>query len=326
MHEIENRKNENESNGFIDLSDFLRVIYKGKNLILSLTVFISVCGIVFSFILPNEYESRALLVSVNSSENNMSSSLSRYGGLAALAGISIPSISSDSNSAKAIATMKSLSFFENNFMPQIFLPNLMAVKRWDHKTNLIYYDENIFNQNSNTWVRSVSYPKKQIPSAQESFEIFKRDHFELSEDIDTGFVTLTIRHQSPFLAKKWVEIMIKEINNFYRQKDKFESEKAVIYLNDQMSKTRLSEMIQVIAELLQQEIQKLTLIEANEAYVFDYIYPPSLMEEKSTPNRIAIFFLFTALGLFSSILIVLFSDYFSTNKKTSKKETNSEGS
>ena len=67
--------------------------------------------------------------------------------------------------------------------------------------------------------------------------------------------------------------MIKEINNFYRQKDKFESEKAVIYLNDQMSKTRLSEMIQVIAELLQQEIQKLTLIEANEAYVL-IIYTP----------------------------------------------------
>ena len=41
-----------------------------------------------------------------------------------------------------------------------------------------------------------------------------------------------------------------------------------------MAKTRFSEIKQVTAELLGQEIQKLTLIEANSDYVFEYVYPP----------------------------------------------------
>ena len=39
------------------------------------------------------------------------------------------------------------------------------------------------------------------------------------------------------------------------------------------------------AEELQEQIQKLTLIEANEFYVFEYIDPPAVMEKKSDPNR-----------------------------------------
>ena len=40
-----------------------------------------------------------------------------------------------------------------------------------------------------------------------------------------------------------------------------------------------------MAELQQQEIQKLTLMEASEFYVFEYIDPPAVMEKKSEPSR-----------------------------------------
>ena len=50
--------------------------------------------------------------------------------------------------------------------------------------------------------------------------------------------------------------------------------------------TGLSEIKQVLAQLLQEETKKLTLIEANQFYVFDYIDPPAVMEQKSEPNRV----------------------------------------
>ena len=80
-------------------------------------------------------------------------------------------------------------------------------------------------------------------------------------------------------------MIIDEINAFYRKKDKSESEKAIIFLNKQIAMTGLSEIKQVIAELLQEETQKLTLIEASQSYVFDYIDPPAVMEYRSEPNR-----------------------------------------
>ena len=64
-----------------------------------------------------------------------------------------------------------------------------------------------------------------------------------------------------------------KLTHFIERKDKSESEKAIIFLNKQIAMTGLSEIKQVIAELLQEETQKLTLIEASQSYVFDYIDP-----------------------------------------------------
>jgi LPS O-antigen subunit length determinant protein (WzzB/FepE family) len=73
--------------------------------------------------------------------------------------------------------------------------------------------------------------------------------------------------------------------------------------------TNLSEIKQVIAQLLQQETQKLALIEANEAYVFDYIDPPAVMEEKIGPRRSIICIIGSILGAVLGILIVLIRHY-----------------
>ena len=91
-------------------------------------------------------------------------------------------------------------------------------------------------------------------------------------------------------------MVVNEVNAFYRQKDKSESEKAVSYLNQQISMTGLSEIKQVLAQLLQEETKKLTLIEANQFYVFDYIDPPAVMEKKSEPKRALICILSALLG------------------------------
>ena len=270
-------------------------------------------GVLFSLFLPNIYESKALLVPVNSS-SSISGTLRNYSGLAGLAGISLPSDANQSNSVQAISKIKSLSFFEDNIFPQIFLPNLMAVKSWNSERNLIEYDDNIYIGSSKTWIVSDSQLNKKQPSVQDGFQVFKKMHLMLNEDKKTGFVTLSIKHQSPYIAKQWVELIVKEINTFYRDKDKLESEKAVSYLNKQIASTNLSEIKVVISELLQEETQKLALIEANQSYVFDYIDPPYVMEKKIEPNRALICLLSFLIGLVISFLIVFAKQYLKEKK------------
>jgi len=317
MQEIYTSKHPNDSVNEIDLKELFYILFQGKWIILSVTTFISIMGVIYSLSLPNIYGSKALLAPVNSS-SSFSGSLGRVGvgGLAGLAGIKLPSSGDEGNSAKAIRKIDSLSFFENNILINIYLPDLMAVKSWNPKTNIVVFDENIYDTNSNTWVRDYSYPKKQIPSAQESFEVFKTEHLTLSEDKKSGFITLSIKHQSPFLAKQWVELVVQEVNSFYRQKDRLESEKAISFLNQQISMTSLSEVKQVLAQLVQEETKKLALIEANQFYVFDYIDPPAIMEKKSEPSRAFICILSALLGGMLSVLLVLIRHYISI-KKTS---------
>ena len=292
-----------EFNEEIDLRALFNILLDGKRFIISITAFASLIGIIYSLLLPNIYQSTALLAPVNPS-TNISGALGEYSSLAGLAGISLPD-SDTGNSPKALQKIGSLSFFENNIMKNIYLPDLMAVKSWDGRKNILSYDDRIFEASSNTWVRDYKYPKKQIPSAQESFEKFISEHLTLSEEKKTGFITLSVKHQSPFIAKQWVELVIDEVNAFYRQKDKSDSEKALSYLNQQISMTSLSEVKQVIAKLLQEETKKLTLVEANQFYVFDYIDPPAIMEEKSSPKRIFICILFALFGGIMSILLVI---------------------
>ena len=308
MQEAHSNKHPNDFDDEIDLRELLYVLLEGKWIIVSLTAFVSIVGVIYSLSLPNIYESKAMLVPANSS-SGISGALQSYSGLAGLAGISLPSGGDKGNSAKAIQKINSLSFFENNILTNIYLPDLMAFKSWNSKTNTLTFDDSIYDTNSNTWIRDFSYPQQQIPSAQESFKVFTTEHLTLSEDQKSGFITLSIKHQSPFVAKQWVEFVVNEVNAFYRQKDKSESEKAVSYLNQQISTTGLSEIKQVIAQLLQEETKKLTLIEANQYYVFDYIDPPAVMEQKSEPKRALICILSALLGGMLSIVLVLIRHY-----------------
>ena len=308
MQEAQTKKHTNGYDDEIDLRELFYVLLEGKWIIVSLTAFVSVIGVIYSLSLPNIYESKTMLVPVNSS-SGISGALGSYSGIAGLAGISLPSSGDEGNSAKAIQKISSLSFFENSILTNIYLPDLMALKLWNPETNTLSFDKDIYDTNSNTWVRDYSYPRQQIPSAQESFEVFKTEHLSLSEDKKSGFITLSIKHQSPFIAKQWVELIVNEVNNFYRQKDKIESEKAVSYLNQQVSLTSLSEIKEALAQLLQEETKKLTLIEANKYYVFDYIDPPAVMEKKSEPKRALICILGALLGGMLSIVLVLIRHY-----------------
>ena len=292
----------------IDLLELFHILFQGKWIIVSVTAFVSIIGVVYSLSLPNIYQSEAMLARVDSSNNSISGALGSYAGLAGLAGVNLSSAGGKSNSAKAIEKLNSLSFFENNILPYIFLPDLMALDSWDFQTNTLAYDENLYKKDTNAWVRDYSYPKTQIPTAQESFKVF-RQHFGLKEDNKTGFLTLTIKHQSPFIAKQWAELLVNQVNIFYRQKDKSESDKSVIFLNQQMSVTNLSEVKEAIAALVQHEIKKLTLIESKQSYVFEYIDPPAIMEVKSEPKRSLICILSALLGGMLSILLVLVKHY-----------------
>ena len=297
------KKNDDE----IDLLELFHVLLQGKWIIVSVTAFASIWGVLYSLSLPNIYESKSMLAPVSPS-GGISSSLGGYASLAGLAGLELPSSGGGSNTAQAIQKLQSLSFFEENILPNIFLPDLMAFESWEFQTNTSIHNKDAYDKDTDTWVRGYSYPKKQIPSAQESYKAFM-GHFNISEDRKTGFLSLKIKHQSPFIAKQWAELVINQVNTFYRQKDKSESEKAVVYLNQKLAMTSLSEVKVAIAELLQQHTKKLTLVEAKEFYVFEFIDPPAVPEIKSDPSRALICIFSAILGGLLGILLVFIIHY-----------------
>ena len=81
-----------------------------------------------------------------------------------------------------------------------------------------------------------------------------------------------------------------------------------------LAETNLVEIKEVLATLLQQETKKLTLIEANEYYVYEYIDPPAVMEKKSHPQRALICILAALFGGISGVIFVFVRHYLFAEK------------
>ena len=288
----------------IDLKQLFDAIWSGKWIIISLTSSLSIMAVLYSITLPNVYKSEALLSPVVSEGSN--EAMSNMGGLASLAGINLQT-QSVGNSTKALKKLTTLSFYEDNILPNIFLPDLMAMDSWDSKNNKIIYDKNVFNSDNQTWNKT--------PSPQKSYKYFMRV-LNFTRDFETGFVTISIRHESPYIAQEWTNLIVNQLNDFFRAKDKREAQAAMVFLNTQMAQTSYTEIKQVIAQLLQNKMQQLTLIEANEFYVFSYLDPPKVMEEKIEPNPKSISILGALLGGLLGILIVIIREYFSKKDST----------
>ena len=298
MNNSTDLNNNDELGDEIDIKSLLKTILVNKRLIIASTVSFAIIALIYSLTLTNIYQSTALLSPVGD-QSNSSQSLNNLGGLASLAGINISS-TSGGNSTKAITKITTLSFFEENILPNIFLPDLMAVRTWDEDSNSVIYDSS-YNVQTGKW--------NNIPHPQKSYKAFKRK-LQVSEDYETKFLTISVKHESPHIAKEWTELVVNQINDSFRAKDKREAESAMNFLNTQMALTSYTEIKQVVAQILKQKMQQLTLIEANEFYVFSYLDQPAVARNKIEPSRTSICILGTLLGFMLGVLFVLVRGYF----------------
>ena len=299
MNNSTDLSNNSELGDEIDIKSLFKTIFDSKRLIIISTVLFSLIALIYSLSLSNIYQSTALLSPVDD-QSGSSKSLNNIGGLASLAGISISS-SSGGNSNKAITKITTLSFFEENILPNIYLPDLMAVRTWDEESNSVIYRDSNYNVKTGKW--------KTIPHPQKSYKAFM-DRLQISEDPKTNFLTISLKHESPYIAKEWTELVVNQINDSFRAKDKLEAEAAMNFLNTQMALTNYTEIKQVVAEILKQKMQQLTLIEANEFYVFSYLDQPAVARKKIEPTRSSICILGTIFGFMLGVLIVLVRGYF----------------
>ena len=241
-----------------------------------------------------------MLISADDTDSDMDL-LQTYSGLASLAGLSV-GVDTKDKTSEAIEVITSHDFFVNSILTNIKLQDLMALKRWDPINNTTLYNPKDFDEKTGAWVRKVKFPKKVIPSSQESHKEFLKT-LDINYDKKTGFVDISITHQSPFIAKGWLDLIINEVNKTMRSDEREKVNKALDFLERESQKVQYSEIEEAIVTLQQKEMKSLMLIEVNEEYIFRVVSSPLVPEKKSGPNK-PLFLI--AISLFFSILIIIF--------------------
>ena len=291
-----------------ELRDIINRIWLEKIFISKITSIAAVISVFVALALPNFYSASALLAPADQSTGSLSGMMQRVGGIASLAGISLPSGDEGNKVQLGIELMTSRSFIGNFVERRNLLPDLMAFESWDMSTGEIEYDSDIYDIDENKWVRDVSLPYKPKPSVLEAHEQFMRI-LNVSQDKITGYVSVSIEHKSPIIASQWVNWLVEDINSEVRMQDIDEANRSISYLKDQITSTSLAELQSVFFELIQSQTETAMLAGVRPEYVFKTIDPAIIPEKQSRPKRAIICILGTILGSIIAIVIVMFRYY-----------------
>jgi len=283
----------------LDIKELFLALLKRIKLIFLITTASAILSVVYALSLPNMYTSNALLAVANE-KSSLSSQLGSYSALAGIAGVSLPS-GGNNKSAEAMEIIKSFNFFSNHFLPYINLEDLFAVNEWVPEGDYLLYDDKLFDKSKEKWVRNTS---PIVPSNQEAYEIYE-EILSIFEDKKTRFVYLSIEHHSPNIAKEWVDIIIKNINESMRSANMEISSNSINFLKERSQTTNLKEIRDAISQLLQSQMQSLMLASVSESYVYKILNSPIAPEKKSSPGRALICFFGTFIGLLAAMFLAM---------------------
>ena len=247
----------------IDMLELIRTLLQAWKTIVGITIVCIGLAVAYAFYSPEVFKAETLLAPVTEEESSASSALSQFGGLAAMAGISIPS---DSNVEQVVATLNSRKFLRT-YINQ-------------NKLTSVLFDE-IWNTDSQTWI--VPSVEDQ-PTELKAIESFK-GCLSVNEDKKSGLITLSISWKDPEVAAQWANDLVKQLNEQLREQAIADSKKRVGYLEKELAKTTLQDMRAVLYNLLESEKQKAMLANVNEDFALEVIDPAIAPETREKPKR-----------------------------------------
>lgn len=287
----------------IDLKEIFTALWAGKVTIILTTVVASVIAVAIALSMPNIYRAEALLSPVSSDGGGMNGLANKFGGLASLAGVSLGGGGSDKTSM-GIEVIKSRTFFADFVDKHPVIVNLMASYGWDSNNNKTLIDAEIYDATNQEWVRKANAPRKSEPSVQEAHKEFSKLLF-VSQDKESGFITIAIEHYSPYVAKQWVDWLVQDINNTIRDQEVQQAQRSIDYLLNQIEQTKVLELQAGFFELIQSQTETIMLANASPEYLFKTLDPAVVPELKSKPKRALISILGFLLGGMIGVFIVL---------------------
>ena len=278
----------------IDLLKLISTLLHAWKTIVGITILCTGLAVAYALHAPEVFKSETLLAPAQEEKTSASSALSQFGGLAAMAGVTIPA---DSNVERVLATLKTRVFLkkfieEKNLLPLIFEDN------WD--------------KSSKSWIKIEEQeeitPEDGIISLQGAMEVDKDK---------SGLVTLSISWKKPEVAAQWANDLVKQLNDQLREQAIADSKKRIGYLEQELAKTSLQDMRAVLYNLLESEKQKAMLANVNEDFALEVIDPAVTPEIREKPKRKLIVALGGVCGGVLGIFAVFFAQFLQKLKSQS---------
>lgn len=267
----------------VDFDRIFRAIWNCRAQVAGITFAITLSSFLLAIAWPNTYTSSTLLAHSDQSGGSTTGLMAQYSGLARLAGVTIPGGGEASQAQMGTELMQSRSFLIGLIKKHDLAPVLAAVNYWDQEDGLVY-DANVYDIGSNKWLKSGDGGAHYEPTELQLYRML-RNRLDVSQDAQTGFITLSIEHQSPRVAANLANLIVSEVNLAMKNQDVSEATKSIEYLKTQAASTSLTELQAVFFELIQSQTETMMLAEVRPEYVFKQIDPAVAPDLPSKPNK-----------------------------------------
>jgi len=307
----------------IDLRELFAALWRGKWIIILFTIVFAAGGVFYALSKPDIYQSSVLLAPTQD-EGGARGLSGQLGGLASLAGISLGGGGAN-QTTMAKAVLQSRAFLAGFIHRHNLSIPLMATKAWDMENEKWVINREVYNSETGEWLTNEQGESLK-PTDWDMVKTFKGGYLSLTNDEETGMVTLNIKSQSPPVAKEWAEKLVHDINEHMREQDVKEAEARIAFLEGKLQETNIAGMQQVFYQLIESETRTVMLANAQQEYVFKTIEPAVAPQEKSEPKRALIAIVATMLGgmlgVFTVFVIAFIRSGKEDNQKTSVKGPN----
>jgi uncharacterized protein involved in exopolysaccharide biosynthesis len=284
----------------IDILALVQTLWSNKLIIIGCILVFSGFGVFYAKQLPDIYSADTLLAPAG--ENASGGGLSgRLGGLASLAGVSLNSGGGD-KIVLGLEVLKSRKFILDFIKKYDTAATLVAATHWDKETNILYFNESLYDNSNKEWL--VSESDALYPTELELVDAF-RNRLSIAQNTETGLVTLGFNHYSPVVSKNIIDNLVVEINATIRERDVSKARKSIEYLKEQLNLNSLTELRAGLFELIQSQTETIMLANASPEYLFQTIDPPVISDIRAEPNRVLICVLAAMFGALLGTLIAL---------------------
>ena len=238
------------ANDEIDLRELFIALWRGKWVVMVTTMLFAIGGVLFTLSQPNIYQASATVVAANDEKSGgLAAMASQFGGLASLAGINVRGGSTNDKSL-SLATLESRKFINAFIDKYALLPILMATESWDKESNKLVLSSELYD--GIRWLNNPDNPEKSLePTAWDAYKTF-RSILNVSEAKDTGIVTISITHLSPYVAQQWTQWLVKELNLWMKEESLTETNRNIEYLEQQLDRTKVVDMQNVFYQLIEE--------------------------------------------------------------------------
>jgi len=293
---LESEENPLSSNVFgknnpdFELTELAQVVFKYKTMIIAIVCVFALASVLYALSLPKYYRASVLIVSTEQGAQPFASLSGLLGSVSSVRG-GDPFTPSATSSEISLAILTSRKFIEmyikdNNLLPILFKD------AWDEKNK--------------AWIGT------ETPTSLEGHGKILNS---LGIAFDKSLITVTVESNDPESAATLANEIIYRVNEHIRTEAIDEGKRSIFFLENELSKTNLTDAKQMLYGLIEQQTQGIMLANVREEYAFKVIDPAVKPKHPSGPNRRFIVIVGLIFGSFIGVFIAFVINYIQVNKR-----------